>query len=101
MTEREGTFTIPTRIFVTEAQRAKVLRQAAGARRFVPIPVIENLTWDEFARVNVNSPDLPGIQPEVGHIRTYPEGPVMVHAIGYVGAGFLVLAVIAVVQSRR
>lgn len=71
---------------LTEAQQVKVLRQAAVSRSFVPVPVIENLTWDEFARVNVNSPDLPGIQPEVGHLRYYPEGGTLVHAVGYVGA---------------
>jgi penicillin-binding protein 2 len=67
-------------------ERAKVLREVKRRRSFVPVTVAENLSWEEFARVNVNSPDLPGIQPDIGESRAYPLGPVMSHVIGYVGA---------------
>ncbi len=67
-------------------ERAKVLREVKRRRSFVPVTVAENLTWEEFARVNVNAPDLPGIQPEIGETRAYPHGPTMAHVIGYVGA---------------
>ncbi len=66
--------------------RAKVMREVKRRRSFVPVTVAENLSWEEFARVNVNAPDLPGIQPDIGESRAYPHGQTMAHVIGYVGA---------------
>jgi penicillin-binding protein 2 len=71
---------------ISDQQSAKVLREAAATRSFMPVLAAENLNWEQFASVNVNSPDLPGVQPEVGHLRFYPHGAIVVHAIGYVGA---------------
>lgn len=67
-------------------ERAKVLREVKRRRSFVPVTVAENLTWEEFARVNVYAPDLPGIQPDIGETRAYPYGGKMAHVVGYVGA---------------
>ena len=67
-------------------ERSKVLREVKRRRSFVPVTVAENLTWEEFARVNVYTPDLPGIQPDIGETRAYPYGGKMAHVIGYVGA---------------
>jgi penicillin-binding protein 2 len=67
-------------------ERAKVLREVNRRRSFVPVTVAENLTWEEFARVNVFAPDLSGIQPDIGESRAYPFGEKLAHVIGYVGA---------------
>lgn len=71
---------------VTQSDRARVLKETKRKRGFVPIPVMENLTWEEFARINVHSPELPGIQLDVGETRYYPFGPLFAHTVGYVGA---------------
>lgn len=71
---------------VSEADRERVLKEAGRKRSFVPIPVMENLSWDEFSRINVRSPELPGIQLDVGETRHYPYGPLFAHTVGYVGA---------------
>ncbi|PPR77339.1 MAG: Penicillin-binding protein 2, partial [Alphaproteobacteria bacterium MarineAlpha2_Bin1] len=63
----------------------KILREVKKRKGFVPVTVAENLTWREFSRVNVNSPDLPGIQSEIGETRFYPFGDAFAHVIGYVG----------------
>ncbi|MEH6547154.1 MAG: penicillin-binding protein 2 [Sneathiella sp.] len=63
-----------------------VLKEVKKKRSFVPIPVVDNLTWDQFARINVHSPDLPGIQMDVGATRNYPYGELFAHIVGYVGA---------------
>lgn len=74
------------RIVPVSAQtRARVLRDVRRKRRFVPISVTDNLTWEEFARINVRSPDLPGIQLDVGQTRDYPLGVYLAHTVGYVG----------------
>ncbi len=64
---------------------AKILREVKKRKGFVPVTVAENLTWREFSKVNVNSPDLPGIQSEIGETRFYPYGDAFAHVIGYVG----------------
>lgn len=69
---------------VSAHDRARVLKEASRKRRFVPISVADNLTWEEFASINVRSSDLPGIQLDVGDTRDYPFGAHMAHAIGYV-----------------
>lgn len=69
---------------VGEHDRTRVLKEASRKRGFVPISVVDNLSWDEFARINVRSSDLPGIQLDVGDTRDYPFGAHMAHAIGYV-----------------
>jgi penicillin-binding protein 2 len=69
---------------VSEHDRARVLKEASRKRSFVPISVVDNLTWEEFASINVRSSDLPGIHLDVGDTRDYPFGAHIAHAIGYV-----------------
>jgi len=52
---------------------------------FVPVTLADRLTWDEFSRVAVNAPALPGITPDVGLSRLYPMQDDFAHVIGYVG----------------
>ncbi len=67
-------------------QRRRVLREVRRKRRFVPVKVAENLTWEQFARINVLLPDLPGVQPDVGEGRNYPVGVETAHIVGYVSS---------------
>ncbi len=71
---------------ISERNRRRVLREAKRKRSFVPITVAENLDWELFAQVNVHSPDLPGIQPDVGETRFYPHADAFAHTVGYVAA---------------
>jgi penicillin-binding protein 2 len=64
--------------------RAKVLKDAATNRPFVPLVVAENLSWEDFARLNLDLPYLPGVQPEVGDTRDYPYTEELSHVLGYV-----------------
>ncbi|MBT7756706.1 MAG: penicillin-binding protein 2, partial [Rhodospirillaceae bacterium] len=67
-------------------QRRRVLREVKRKRPFVPVKVAENLTWEQFARINVLLPDLPGVQPDVGEGRHYPMGMETAHIVGYVSS---------------
>ena len=73
-------------ILLTDQQKKKVLHDIAMNKKFVPVPVVENLSWDDFSRINLHLPYLPGIQPDVGETRDYPFGPETVHILGYVAA---------------
>lgn len=63
----------------------RVLREMAARAAFVPVVVAEHLEWDDVVRVAANAPVLPGIEPEVGLSRVYPEGYSTAHVVGYVG----------------
>ncbi|WP_225027618.1 penicillin-binding protein 2 [Xinfangfangia pollutisoli] len=52
---------------------------------FVPVVVKDRLSWDEFSKVAINAPALPGVAPEVGLSRLYPRDTDFAHVIGYVG----------------
>tara|TARA_R110002073_G_scaffold331551_2_gene516438 strand:- start:2538 stop:4367 length:1830 start_codon:yes stop_codon:yes gene_type:complete len=71
---------------ISERQRKRILRAVKRQRGFLPVMVAENLDWDTFARVNINIPDLPGIQPDMGITRYYPEKDLLAHIVGYVAS---------------
>ena len=64
-----------------EGARREIARRAPT----LPITVADRLSWDEFSRVAVNAPVLPGVTTEVGLSRAYPLGPDFAHVLGYVG----------------
>ena len=76
--------TIGRIILLTDRDRARILRDISRNKKFVPSTVAENLTWEEFARVNLHLPYLSGIQPDVGETRDYPYGDELAHVLGYV-----------------
>src|SRR3984957_358870 len=73
-------------ILLTDRDRARILRDVAQNKRFVPSPAAENLPWEEFARVYMPLPYLSGIQPDAGETRDYPFGDELSHVLGYVAA---------------
>jgi penicillin-binding protein 2 len=66
-------------------RRERALKEMASRSAFVPVVVVEHLTWDDIVRVSANAPILPGVIPEVGLSRTYPDGHATAHVVGYVG----------------
>ena len=51
-----------------------------------PVEVAADLDEQLFAAVSVNLPEMPGVVPARGFVRSYPAGPSVAHLIGYVGA---------------
>jgi len=67
-------------------QDVQRLRQAwRHARPFEGIPLRFRLTREEVARVSVHRHSFPGVDIVAGLTRYYPQGPIGVHALGYVG----------------
>ncbi len=67
-----------------ELQRIKEdLDKAAG---YQPVAVAENLPFEKYAAVTVREPELPGVAPQRGFSRFYPDGAAVGHLVGYVGA---------------
>lgn len=52
---------------------------------FLPVTIVEGVSWDDVSKVSVNAPALPGVTPEVGSTRVYPRGSDFAHVVGRVG----------------
>jgi penicillin-binding protein 2 len=64
--------------------RNRLLQDLVDAPRRAPVTVMEDLTWEEFSRINVRTPELPGVTADMGDIRVYPFSAAFAHVIGYV-----------------
>lgn len=70
---------------LTEDDYSHVNKELKRKRAFVPIGITDNLSWEDMAKIQLNSPDLPGIIIEEGRSRYYPYGYDTAHIVGYVG----------------
>ena len=75
-------------IELSDGQVERVLRdiQRARLRRaaFLPVIVANELSYEDFARMNVHAVELPGVQVEMALTRSYPRGRDFAHVLGYV-----------------
>jgi penicillin-binding protein 2 len=69
---------------IDEARLARLKKEVARAPRKSPVSVMEDMTWEEFSRVNIRAPELPGVTADMGEVRVYPFGGAFAHVIGYV-----------------
>ena len=58
----------------------------ANGPRFKPVTLRLRMTDEEVANFAIQRPRFPGVDFQPRLIRSYPHGPVVAHAIGYVGA---------------
>lgn len=68
----------------TVERRRSIIREVNAAPRASPVPVKSDLTWEEFAKVNLYAPQLPGVMADMNEARYYPYGGAFAHVIGYV-----------------
>ncbi|MDO6728453.1 penicillin-binding protein 2 [Marinovum sp. 2_MG-2023] len=66
-----------------EIERARTEMKRSAP--FLPVTVADRVSWEDISRVAVNAPTLPGVTPEVGLSRSYPQGHDLAHVVGYVG----------------
>lgn len=69
---------------LSERERTKVMRELKRNRDFTPIPIKEDLTWEQMSQVELNLPELPGVSIEEDQKRYYPYGGLTAHLLGYV-----------------
>ncbi len=63
----------------------KILTNISKRSPFVPVTIAEHLSWEDFSKVVINLPALPGISPEMGLTRHYKKSTSIAHVVGYVG----------------
>jgi penicillin-binding protein 2 len=72
-------------VSISGSDRRHLVDQIRRTRGFIPVELLENLTWEEMAQVEFNAPDLPGVSIEVGQTREYSHAELVSHIVGYVG----------------
>ena len=70
---------------MTPEELERAIEEVNALRAFVPVIVAERLSWQDFSKVALNAPALPGVTPEVGLSRQYPLDTDFAHVVGYVG----------------
>ena len=64
----------------------ETVKRIKKSKKFVPIKLIDDLSWDDFATLNSNIHKLKGVYPVVGFKRHYPKSESHAHLVGYVSA---------------
>ena len=72
-------------ISVSEPQKQRVLRTARRQNPQIPILVIDNIRWGQFARINVLGARIPGLVTDIGWRRQYHHGEDFAHIVGHLG----------------
>jgi penicillin-binding protein 2 len=72
-------------IGITPEELERTITEVKELSAFVPVTVAERLSWEDFSKVALNAPALPGVVPEVGLSRLYPLDQDFAHVAGYVG----------------
>jgi penicillin-binding protein 2 len=62
----------------------RIVQDIKRAPKKSPVSIMEDLSWEEFSRVNVRAPELPGVTAEMAEVRVYPYGGAFAHVVGYV-----------------
>ncbi|GBQ34409.1 penicillin-binding protein 2 [Acidocella aminolytica] len=71
-------------ISLSAADRTRLAKIFRGRRRYLPILLKNDLSWNEMAQLEVNRPWLPGVIINHGFERRYPLGKDTAHTVGYV-----------------
>jgi len=67
-----------------DERKARLSKELARSPKKTPISVMEDMSWEEFSRINIRAPELPGVTADMGEVRVYPYGGAFAHVIGYV-----------------
>jgi penicillin-binding protein 2 len=67
-----------------EAHLRRLRDEIDDAPSKAPVAIVEDMTWEEFSRVNVRAPELPGVTADMGEVRVYPFSAAFAHVVGYV-----------------
>lgn len=70
---------------LTPEEIERTVKETKRRSPFVPVIVGDRLSWEDFSKVALNAPTLPGVTPEVGLSRRYPLDTDFAHVVGYVG----------------
>ncbi len=76
---------LQTLLKISDEKKQTIRKLILKHSPFVPITVLNNLSWSNVAKISANAPVLHGLTADVGLNRHYPRGPDYAHLLGYVG----------------
>ena len=76
---------LQTLLKISDEKKQAIRKLVLKHSPFVPITVLNNLSWSNVAKISVNAPVLHGLTADVGLNRHYPRGADYAHLLGYVG----------------
>ncbi|MEM1148727.1 MAG: penicillin-binding protein 2, partial [Pseudomonadota bacterium] len=71
-------------IEISPERQARLVRDANRQASFLPTTVKSELSYEDFSRLSVLAPSMPGLQVEMAATRSYPRGRDFAHVLGYV-----------------
>ncbi len=71
-------------INVSPELQERVIDRARRQASFQPVIIANELSYEDFAKMSLRAPELPGIQVEMATTRSYPRGRDFAHVLGYV-----------------
>lgn len=72
-------------VTLTEEAQKQALHKMKTSLSFVPVAIKDFLDFAEVSRVQVNLPDLPGVDVDEVQARKYPQKKLASHVLGYMG----------------
>ena len=78
-------YSLSNLIKITQNDAKRVFEEIDRSAPFLPVTVRDQLSFEEIARIAINSPTLPGVSVEEGLSRVYPLTQTYAHVVGYVG----------------
>ena len=69
---------------LSEKQFQRILKKKKDIKSWETLIVANNLTWENFSKINNNLYDLNGVKPVISISRNYPFAELYTHVLGYV-----------------
>ena len=73
-------------ITLSEKEEQKIRKEIKNHRKFVPVKLKDNLSWEDVSGLQLNMASIPGVIIDEGLNRFYPLGKYTAHFLGYVGS---------------
>ena len=70
---------------LTPQEFKKIVKKKESQKRWETLIISENLTWDQFSKINFYLHELVGVKPVLSVVRNYPYNENYTHVLGYVG----------------
>ncbi len=71
-------------IDLSEARQQQIVAETRRQAAFQPVIVRGELSYEDFAKMSLRAPEMPGILVEMAATRSYPRGRDFAHVLGYV-----------------
>ena len=70
---------------LSDEEKAHINKKLSNYKSSSDLLLLDQLTWDEVCKIEVNSANLHGIMLDLNQTRSYPYGPATAHLLGFVG----------------